>query len=240
MKYNGTGAYCHKTFSKATTALAPFSATITWTAGFSEPTVFTTTRWIVDWGVDCTNENERGCHASSPTVLQSGTAKAWPTHVWWQSSDLSMFPSDYATQIAAIASIPFGKSSQPSHRLSPTAQVWIGVGVGFAVVIIVIILLCFWRRRTKRQRQQRTEHPGIPEMEGGSKGLKRFMGGKWRAEAHGTSEPVEAEARSVRVIPGPPAEAHGTSEPVEAEARSVRVIPGPPAELADTNPGAKQ
>ena len=59
---------------------------------------------------------------------------------------------------------------------------------------------------------------GLPEMEGDSNGLKAFVGGKWRAEAHGTSDPVEA----------------GVLEPVEVESRSVRVITGAPVELDAT------
>jgi hypothetical protein len=244
---------CFSSFSSATTILAPFSTTVF--DGFVSPTPTLTTLTLIDvnntagqwcetspmsllrssssvtmlinFDPDCTYKTR----LSSPTVVSSGSVMVPPTRVYWHSSDLSKFPSDYASSLKALMEIPLSDSSpvtssatstptppstsKPSSRLGPGAQAGIGVGAGVAVVLGVLALLCLWRRR-KRQHQQRTEHPGMSEVEGGSNGLMRFMGGKWRAETDGTSEPVEAEAKSVRVVPGPP------------------------AELADTNPGAKQ
>ncbi|KAH6865883.1 hypothetical protein BKA58DRAFT_390392 [Alternaria rosae] len=161
-----------------------------------------------------------------PSEMTSGTALASPLRVYWQSSDLSSFPSDYASSLASVIGVPFGdtstkptntttppsappstKSNRKSSSRSPGAIAGIAVGVG-ALVIASIVILLYLRRRRKRQR--RLQHPDVPEMEGSSRGLKRFMGGKWRAETDGTSQPVEAGSGSVVIIPGPPVELDGT------------------------------
>jgi hypothetical protein len=202
---------CVKTFTTATTALFTFTTTMLDTVANYNTTILTLVD-ISNTGDCCDLQTDCGTtRLSSPIVLTSGMVMAQSTRVYWQSSDLSAFPSDYASSLAVLMKVPFGSSSttsssttsptstpiptntsKPSPRLGPGAQAGIGVGV----LLSVIILLYIWRRR-KRQHQQRTEHPGMPEMEGGSKGLKRFVGGKWRAETHGTSDPVEAEAKSV-------------------------------------------
>jgi hypothetical protein len=224
---------CTKTFSEASSGFTMFTTTMLGRdAGGSDTS---TTLTIIDTANDenfcdlrstCTLERLN----SPPSVISSGTAYALPTLVYWQSSDLSAFPSAYASSLAAVLKIPFGNQTTTSHSSSPTstptstpipsnisksstelspgAQAGIGVGVVAAVILSVIALLYLWRRH-KRQRQ-RIAHSGISEMEGGSNGLKRFLGGKWRAETDGTSEPVEAESRSIFVIPGPPVELEDT------------------------------
>jgi hypothetical protein len=79
-------------------------------------------------------------------------------------------------------------------------------------------------------------------MEGGSRGLKRFVNGQWRAETHGTSLPVEAgslalveaEGTSVAVEVGRKsvlAEVEGKSVLAEADGTGVPVVPASPVEL---------
>jgi membrane protein implicated in regulation of membrane protease activity len=77
-------------------------------------------------------------------------------------------------------------------------------------LIVSIVLLLYLRRRMKQKQQQRLQHPGMSEMEGSSRGLKHFVGGRWRAEQDGTSQPVEAGSTSVKIIPGPPVELDST------------------------------
>jgi hypothetical protein len=74
------------------------------------------------------------------------------------------------------------------------------------VIFIVVLVLYLWRRR----KQQRIQHPDVAEMEGSSRGLKHLVGGRWRAEQDGTSQPVEAGSTSVNIIPGPPVELDST------------------------------
>jgi membrane protein implicated in regulation of membrane protease activity len=92
--------------------------------------------------------------------------------------------------------------------MKPGAIAGITVGIGVFVIFGIVLLLYLWRRR--KQRKQRFEHLDISEMEGSSRGLERFVGGKWRAKTDGTSEPVETGSRRVRVIPGPSVELDGT------------------------------
>jgi hypothetical protein len=219
----GASGFCAKTISESTTVFRPFMTTML-VSVYDNTTVNynTTTVRLVDstntgpllCDLDTVCESQR---LNSPTVLSTGEALA-PTMLIWASSNLSAFPSDYASSLAAALKIPFGSQATTSPSSSPTsipsntcspdpglshgAQAGIGVGVGATVIVSVSALLYLLRRR-RRQHQQRVAHPALAEMEGSSNGLKRFIGGKWRAEQDGTSQPVEAESRSVRVIPGP-------------------------------------
>jgi hypothetical protein len=157
--------------------------------------------------------------------VTSGTAYASPFLVWWQSSDLTNFPEDYASSIASVIKVPFGDKSNISSnstappltpppantsdqgsKLSPDAIAGMAVGIVIFVIFIVVLGLYLWRRR----KQQRIQHPDVAEMEGSSRGLKHFVGGRWRAEQDGTSQLVEAGSTSVRIIPGPPVELDNT------------------------------
>ena len=161
-----------------------------------------------------------------PVEILSGTAIAHPVWLFWQTSDLTNFPVEYASALASVIKVPFGNttttpledtppaSTAPSpelhnkgHRLSPGAIAGIAIGIGASVIFSVVIILYLWRRRKQRQP---LEHPDVLEMEGSSRGLKHFMGGKWRAETDGTSNPVEAASRSVMIIPGSPVELGST------------------------------
>jgi hypothetical protein len=97
---------------------------------------------------------------------------------------------------------------QPISReggLSTGAKAGIGAGVGLAGLLITLtfigIVLLHRRKRSD---------PNMPEMTGHSLGLKRFLGGKWRSEVEGRSEPVEIDSRGVRVVGGPPVELAAT------------------------------
>jgi hypothetical protein len=225
------GYYCEKTFSETTTALSRFTTTSTSRDGTS----------VVLSLIDITDSvcpEDRPCYSvtkSSKTVLTAGTARANPTVVFWQSSDLSLFPRDYASSLAAVIGVPFGSSATSSSLpstpgpsmtsqdtnsgLSPGAKAGIGVGVGIFVIFSIVFLLFLWRRRKhQRQRKQdaqiREQEPsaenGVSEMDGDANGSKRFVGGHWRAETEASSAPVEAGSTSVHIVPGPPVELDGT------------------------------
>jgi len=234
MRYDTISEKCEKVFTPVMEVLTGISTTIPWLCEATNPTIY-----IVDLTtILCSSFESDGhtVHSTKQTILRqmpsrvsSGTAVAEPLVVYWQASDLNYFPVDYASSLASVMRVPFvatGLSSlTPSntttpvatppptdpnnkgHRLSPGAIAGIAIGIGALVISGIVILLYLWRRRKRRQRLQ---HPDVPEMEGSSRGLKRFMGGKWRAETDGTSEPVEAGSTSVRIIPGPPVELDGT------------------------------
>jgi len=224
---------CGKEFSEKTTALAMFDATI-WTSG--QMTSLSVVEFETAW---CTEVSESECPLStwkSETVLTSGSAWEYQTVVFWRSSDLSSFPSDYASSLAAVIGVPFGSSTTssslpstsvpltipPSQRsgLSPGTKAGIGVGVCASVILGVVLLLFLWRRR-KRQRQQRQQDVQqqepetsadlrVSEIDGDTHGSKSFLGGHWRAETDGSSAPVEAGSTSVHIISGPPVELDAT------------------------------
>ena len=147
----------------------------------------------------------------STTVLSTGTLWAEPVTVYWQSEDLSRFPSDYATSLAAAIgfSLNAQTSAPPTSGLSKgaTAGIVVGAVLGAALVGRIIILV-FLRRR----KQSKYHGPTIPEMSGQSTGFKKFFRGRWRAEADGTSNPVEIDSRNVFVIPGSPVELDASTQ----------------------------
>lgn len=207
---------CKMIFSTPMTAQTNF--TTTWTYESDGTTI-----WTTNSGIDITPLGI----INKPTEVASGTAYASPLVVYWQEGDLSEFPSDYASSLASVIKVPFGdisnnsststappaNSSAPSanpgdqgSKLSPGAIAGISVGVVVLVISSVVLGLYLWRR----QKQQRARHPDVAEMEASSRGLKHFVGGRWRAEQDGTSQPVEAGSTSVNIIPGPPVELDST------------------------------
>ena len=225
---------CEKTWTSPSpmTALTSFTTTLI-DPGFCTPTItiealdLTTpicTAIEVSYGDSATESI--ATLKNLPTTVMFGEAMAKPFTVYWQFSDLSRFPSDYASSVASVIKVPLENTTTLSSSttsptsthsatdpdskgssLSPGAIAGIAIGVG-ALVISSIVVFLYLRR--KRKQQQRLQHPEVPEMVASSRGLKRFIGGKWRAETDGTSQPVEAGSTSVRIIPGPPVELDGT------------------------------
>jgi hypothetical protein len=214
---------CIKTFSTPMRVLANF--TTTWTRGSMTVTAsaFDLTTYACTgsgYESDCADTTLRRF-----TDVTSGTAWAAPLVVYWESKDLSHFPPDYAMSLASVIKVPFGDISSslsnstvppltppPTNpndqgsKLSPGAIAGIAVGIVTLVISSVVLGLYLWRR----QKQQRLQHPDEAEMEGSSRGLKHFLGGRWRAEQDGTSQLVEAGSSSVKIIPGPPVELDST------------------------------
>jgi hypothetical protein len=163
----------------------------------------------------------------STTVVTSGTRMAAPLTVFWESSDLSLFPSAYAASLASLIGVtstmptttppsmssatstpqPVNPASTGSRggSLSTGAKAGIGVGATLGFILIATLATLFLLRR-RRYPQPLT----VPEVSGETSGFKRFVGGKWRAEAEVKEKPIEIDSRNVRVIPGPPVELDAT------------------------------
>jgi len=236
------GWFCEKTFSETTTVLSKFTITTTFSVGgTSVRTLIDTTEQVCDPG-PCSSVT-----TNSKMVLTTGTARAKPTVVFWQSSDLALFPRDYASSIAAVIGVSFGgsaaSSSLPSitsqdadsgpstssppvtsqntnSGLSPGAKAGIGVGVGIFVILGVVLFLFLWRRR-KQQRQQKQDAQQPEQEPSGEIGVSEVDG-----EANGSKRFLSGHWR---------AETEAPSAPVEAGSTSVHIIPGPPVELDGTN-----
>jgi hypothetical protein len=219
MTVSRAGVSCEKVISTPIAALGVFSTT--WYSG-ETPVAITAAEFS---GTVCSGPNNDLCEDTTLrrlTEVASGTAYAHPFEVYWQSSDLYSFSEDYASSLAAVIKVPFTASTSSNNTppastspptnptnptnqgsgLSPGAIAGIAVGIGSFVILGIVFLLYLRRRKQQRKRQ----HPNVVELEGSSRGLKHFMGGKWRAEQDGSSQPVEAESRSVMIVPGPPVE----------------------------------
>jgi hypothetical protein len=207
---------CVRTFTTAFTALGPIS--ITWAIDDS-----IVPRIVYDDNINvAVARGLVGMGVSSPTTLTSGTATAVPMTVYWQSSDLSKFPSAYAASLASLLNLPLEATTTsstvsstpipgPSETPGPTAtglstgaKVGISVGTALGSLVLSIILIMLFLRHRKRKRA--AQNPAVAEMSGVSSGFRSFVNGAWRSEAEGKSEPVEMDSGNVNVIPGPPVE----------------------------------
>ncbi|CAN9133256.1 unnamed protein product [Alternaria alternata] len=156
-----------------------------------------------------------------PTSLLSAAEFGPAFAIYWRASDLSLFPTDYASSLASVIDVPFGNSTAGptspasgdggNSGLSPGAIAGIAVGVATLIILGVVALL-FLRRRRKRQTQekQRLPTPAVAEMQGESTGLQHFVGGKWRAESDAGAQLVEAGSRPVTLSPKEPVELDST------------------------------
>jgi len=253
------GYYCEKTFSEATTVLSRFTTVTTYSGG---ETSFLTTYSsgetatiplidITEQVCTATGETCSGVTKNSKTVLTTGTARAKPTVVFWQSSDLSLMPRDYASSIAAVISVPFGSytpgvspslstpaPSMTSEDSGPSTSAQsiesqdkssglspgakAGIGVGVGIFVILgVVFLLFLWRRRKQQRQQKQAAPQQEQEPSGEIGVSEMD-----SDANGSKRFVGGHWR---------AETEGSSAPVEAGSTSVHIVPGPPVELDATH-----
>ena len=238
------GWFCEKTFSETTTVLSRFTTTTSHDFGVGGTSVVT----LIDTTVQvCSSSPCSTITFNSKTVLTTGTARAKPTVVFWQSSDLALFPRDYASSIAAVIGVSFDGSAASSSLptitsqdadsgpstssppitsqntnsgLSPGAKAGIGVGVGISVVLGVVFFLFLWRRR-KQQRQQKQDAQRPEQEPSGEIGVSEMDG-----DANGSKRFLSGHWR---------AETEAPSAPVEAGSTSVHIIPGPPVELDATH-----
>jgi hypothetical protein len=208
------GQDCQGGFSTPRTALAIFTTTII--DPFDNNRTFsgidTTTRFCTRPGGSQTCANPT--NLQRPTVISSGMAYATPFGVYWVESDLSNFPSDYASSLASLVDATFGGNNttadpSPGSKdggLSPGAIAGIAVGIGLSVILGIVVLLFFWRR--KKQQKKRLQQPDEAEMDGNSQEFTRSVNTKWRAEVDGSPLPVEAGTGGV--VPQSPVELEST------------------------------
>ncbi|KAJ4374960.1 hypothetical protein N0V83_002039 [Neocucurbitaria cava] len=97
-------------------------------------------------------------------------------------------------------------SQNDSRSSGKNAGISVGVVLAALLVGITVWLYMSWRR--KKLSAQADMPPELPPNE--KSGLKRYLGGRWRAEADGSSKPVEIDSRTVNRIPGPPFELDAT------------------------------
>ncbi|KAF2009395.1 hypothetical protein BU24DRAFT_473535 [Aaosphaeria arxii CBS 175.79] len=218
---------CEKAISTPFTVLAPVVLEETTESGWKSSTVWdSTSTWLytttnsVGQPLVVTTETSIALH----TAISGATLFADPVTVYWQSTDLSLFPSKYASSLASAIGISVGTqtltlgpktlSSTTSSStlnqqgvLSTGAKAGIGVGTVIGAALLVGVAFMFFLRLRRRKRQE----PAVAELSGHSSGYKRFFGGKLRAEMEGKALPVEIDSKSVCVVPGPPAELEGSS-----------------------------
>ena len=241
------GYYCEKTFSETTTVLSRFTTTTTYSAGgTSILSLIDTTEQVCRPG-PCSSVT-----INSKTVLTTGTARAKPTVVFWQSSDLALFPRDYASSIAAVIGVSFGSSTRsPSLLSNPgpsmTAQdtdagpstssppitsqntnsglsPGAKAGIGVGVGIFVILGVVFFLFLWRRRKRQRQQKQDAQERE------------QEPSAEIGVSEMDDGANGSKRFAGGHwRAETQASSAPVEAGSTNVHIIPGPPVELDGTH-----
>lgn len=140
----------------------------------------------------------------------AGIAWAEPITVHWQSSDLTRFPSAYATSLASFMGVtietelstPATTSTHEPSELSRSGipeGVIIGFSVGaFAGLAVLTGVITYWlRRRRRKQCAFATEHGLATELSNQSTGLRSWIRGRWRAEMDGKEAPVEIDSRNV-------------------------------------------
>ncbi|KAF2727106.1 hypothetical protein EJ04DRAFT_595982 [Polyplosphaeria fusca] len=173
----------------------------------------------------------------TPLTISGGLAVADPKYVYWKRSDLSLFPSEYATSLAkkigitlpalspsatsSRATLPASSSRaaspQPPHKLTSGVLTGIVVGVVAFLALLSIILFILYHRRRKARSATPSQQGDMAEMEESDEALakrKWFLGGKWRSEVEVQEKTHELHSRNVRIVPGPPVEldAEGATE----------------------------
>lgn len=170
------------------------------------------------------------------TVFSSGTAYAHPLTIYWQSIDLSHFPSNYASSLATQMGVHFpstkpapGASTnivQPTSTLAFTAATAkistgtkAGIGVGSVLGAFVLVAAVFTILRLRRGTQKvYNSYPQTGGMPLNDVELEKPAGVTAAAEVDGNQLQM-------------PWEADGRQLPVEIDSRNVKIIPGPPVEL---------
>lgn len=216
---------CQRTLTAPFTALAPINTATLHNPGpvLSFQTVWDTTTGSILY--------------RSETILSAGTLFAEPVTIIWQSSDLSKFPSAYATALAATMGVELQatlirteSSTKPTSGLTVGAKVGVALGaLCFALLVGATIIFCLQKRRKTKQPVVSThELVHVSEMSGYSSGLRRLFRGKWRAEVDGRAQRMELEAEKVYELPVPPAELEA---PQHQQQQREAQNPGPPYEI---------
>jgi hypothetical protein len=145
---------CQSVLSTPFTVLAPTTFVPADDSGSSNPITIwdkteTVERVVTSAGTTKT-EFVTSTHQSK-TVLSSGTLWAETVVVYWQSSDLTLFPSTYATLLAAAMGVTLSidrsvaGSAAASSGLGTGAKAGIAIGAVLAIALLAgtVILLCW-------------------------------------------------------------------------------------------------
>lgn len=178
------------------------------------------------------------------TTITTGTAITKPWFIAWESKDLALFPSTYATSLASKIGVSFSGAATPASSsslarqtnlpppapaMNTGAKAGIGVGAAVGVALLIGILAIFLLKRRKKNAPAVAEEDdaGTPELEDQDRELaerKWFLGGKWRNEVRTEEKQHELDSKTVYVVPGPPAELDGEDRQIQT-----RAIDGPEA-----------
>ncbi|KAF3006077.1 hypothetical protein E8E13_011029 [Curvularia kusanoi] len=143
---------CERAFTTPFTALSPMQILVTTSAASGAWASST-----IGWETITANKTIR-----SKTVLSSGTLFAEPVTVLWKSSDLSNFPTAYATALAAemgfnlSPELPDYTATDSPSTVSAGAKYGIAVGALFGSIflfslIVYLVYLCVRKHRKARQ-----------------------------------------------------------------------------------------
>ena len=145
----------------------------------------------------------------------TGTLWAEPAVVYWQSTDLSKFPSEYASSLMpkmGLYRYPAVSASLVSYTNDPTAPTVVesaamkagaiaGTAVGCAgiasVLIGLMILRCLKRRRARQAFA--TRQGAAFEISGQPSVFRRFIGGKRPVEIDSKPSLAEMESRQAPI-----------------------------------------
>lgn len=112
-------------------------------------------------------------------MLQSGSMLAGPVVVYCRSSDLSPFPSAYASNLASNMGVAINEEI-PANNRSPGMQGGVKVGIAIGAVVAVAVFggtLDLIRKR----KSERTRRSNLLDMSVQSFRLKRLFHGNWHA-----------------------------------------------------------
>ncbi|KAH9906882.1 hypothetical protein F4778DRAFT_602523 [Xylariomycetidae sp. FL2044] len=151
-------------------------------------------------------------------ALSQVTALHTPILALWQAKDLSLFPSDIASQRAPVAGIEWGTpettssftismdsetvtsdpipTSSPSSNPSVETRTALSKGTIVGIVIACTVFMAMlvtgiWAYRRRRLRCRLAGVP-VPELDSTHTSTwKRRFGGTWRAELHAETRPSE-------------------------------------------------
>lgn len=200
---------CVKTFTTPFTAIVAFSTSV-----------------FRFWDLATYDEKDKWSTYRNTTVLSSGTAYAHPLTIYWQSTDLSRFPSSYASSLATQIGVPFpattpapGASTnivQPTSNSVLTAataktsrKTQAGIGVGSvlgALILGAAVFTILWLRR--RRHQISDSNPQETDISFGGSVVGNYAVGDLmiEVEGHQLQIPIEIDSRSVQIVTGPPVE----------------------------------
>lgn len=159
--------------------------------------------------------NAKGGSSDNPFFNQSDPPPISPGTPSHNASGISAATGDASSSSSSSPSS--GESPPPGGEptsYGPSPGVIVGIVFGALFVVILLGGAIWLYISRKRKLRRRGQLPNMPELAQNEKSrLKRFRGGRWRAEIDATSRLVEIDGRSVNVMPGPPRELQANPVP---------------------------